>query len=69
MNKQKINNKLSELKNLISGMHCETIGLIEISAELEIKLRKNGLSNIELAVIDDELDRLLEKYSQKKYSE
>jgi hypothetical protein len=60
---QDVQNKLAALKEIINRINPNVIELIETSAELEIKLRKPGCSKLELTIIDDELDRLINKYS------
>ena len=64
--KKSTENKMNELKAVIKEKNNEMIGLINASAELEIRLRRSGLfAESEILKIEEEINILINKHKSK----
>lgn len=59
-----IENKLQELKGIIRKMNTSTAELINLSAIVEINLRKSVQSDSEIQNLEKEIDNLLNQYNR-----
>ena len=64
MKNTQIENKLNELKGIIRKMNASTSDLINLSAIVEINLRKSVQSDIETQNLENEIDKFLNQYNR-----